>query len=175
MSAFTPSEIAQNETIFDLFQSRGIVLFKSRDLLSETIYMLKNDGYRVCNVDCGRRNGIQEIYHQILTGLNIDSPDDPHFGFFYDEISNIPFKGAKGKGIILVLMNFATIYKSHKKDASNVLHILADQHYFKLHEGNRFLTLVQSDDPRINKKIGLIGGFTPHWNRAEFFDKSREI
>jgi hypothetical protein len=55
--------------------------------------------------------------------------------------------------------------------------VLKSAHNQRRHmlSGNRLLTLIQSDDPELDVKIGRVGGFTSIWNRHEWLNKDRGL
>lgn len=176
MAPFTQSEINSNWPLYDLFQNGGVVLFKRRDYLSDTIFQLKEVNYQIKTINSLEHSSIEAILESIVKALVPIGPNtriNPNLDSFDDFLFDIEFKGKKG--VILVLDHFPTFYKMHRKQAITTINILAQHHRAHLLKGNRFLTIIQSDNPRIDEKIGLVGGYIPIWNRNEWFAKSRGL
>jgi hypothetical protein len=92
---------------------------------------------------------------------------------FTDFMSQINFDGCRG--VVVVLKAFHRFRQAFPEFAFHNLDIMADSHRSHMLLGNRLLTLVQSDDPRIDEQIGRIGGYKPIWNPAERMNKNRGL
>lgn len=73
------------------------------------------------------------------------------------------------------LARFHQFRKAWSESAFHILDILADNHRSHLLLRHRLLTLVKSDDPRLDEQICPIGGNPPRWNSGECFDKDRGL
>ncbi|MCC6606507.1 MAG: barstar family protein [Anaerolineae bacterium] len=173
MAAFTADEINKNWQLFDLFQNGGVVLFKRKDFLHEINRQFRKADYRVCDVKCSEYPDQGAMLIGILDALNI--PRYPHVNLdgFNDFLYQINFNNCTG--IVLILTNFHSFYNSNWKVAFQILDILAQNHRSHLLKGNRLLTIVQSDDPELDQKIGLVGGYLPIWNTFEWLKKDRGL
>ena len=174
MASFTTNEINQNWQLFDLFQNGGIVLFKRRDLLREARIQLEEAKYRVCEVDCSQYQVKELLLSKIIHTLEIPTYPEVNLDGFNDFLYELNFKNCTG--VVLILMNFHSFYKkSNHKVAFHILDILAHNHHSHLLRGNRLLTIAQSDDPRLDQKIGSVGGYLPIWNSSEWMKKTRGL
>jgi hypothetical protein len=173
LAAFTDDEIDQNWPIWDLFQNGGVVLFHSRDLLDEATGQLKSSGFRVHVVDCQMHMEEEPILKAIVDSLRIPRYANMTLDGFNDFVSQIAFDDYTG--VIVILVGFHHLQAACPERASHILDILADKHRSHLLMGNRLLTIVQSDDPRMDEKIGVIGGYKPMWNSSEWLNKDRGL
>lgn len=75
------------------------------------------------------------------------------------------------RGLILVFRNFDDLVDYNKDICEDLLEVVAVNSYRCLVNGQRFICLIQSKDPDLN--FEKIGGISPQWNSAEWFDKHR--
>ena len=173
MAAFTADEIDQDWPIWDLFQNGGVVLFRGADMLDGAIGRLQSSGYRVHVIDCQIHKEEEATLKAIVDSLKIPRYANMSLDGFNDFISQIEFDDVTG--VIIILVGFHYLHAACPKRAFYVLDILADNHRNHLLMGHRLLTLVQTDDPRMDEKIGVIGGYKPMWNSGEWFNRDRGL
>ena len=172
MAAFTEDEIRDHWRIWDLFQNGGVVLFRQREILDAACKRLEDGGYQLHCVDCPASNK-PDLLKSIVDSLAMPRYPSINLDVFNDFISQIEFSDLTG--VVISLTNFHDFRSSFPDDAFNILDILADNHRYQMLQGNRLLTLVQSDDPDIEQKIGKVGGYEPGWNSSEWLDTDRGI
>ncbi len=173
MAAFSDDEIAENPGVWDLFQNGGVVLFKEREILKLAAGQLASCGYVVHLVDCQDHHDEESILKAIVNALGIARYPNMCLDGFNDFISQIEF--SDWTGVIVVLLGFHRFRQACPESAFFILDIMADNHRSHLLLGNRLLTLVQSDDPRLDERIGKVGGYQPIWNSSEWFLESRGL
>ncbi len=166
MTSFTDIEIKQFPQIFDLFKNGGVVLYNRPELLIKMEEQLKNAGYLVHESNCEQKPQKESLLLEIVQSLPIPQfHPNVNLDGFNDYLRYLEF--SKHKGIVIIIKNFHLFYKSDRKWAYAIADIFAQQHRSHLLMGNRLLTILQSDDPRLDQKIGSIGGYEPRWNTVE--------
>lgn len=173
LAAFTEKEIEDQWPVWSLFQNGGVVLFFQTAILDDATENLTQNGYRVHNIDCQHQTDEQSTLLAIVDSLNIPRYQNIGLDGFNDFISQIDFDGCTG--VVIVLSAFHRFRQAFPECAFHILDIMADNHRSHLLVGNRLLTLVQSDDPRIDEQIGIIGGYKPIWNPSESMNKNRGL
>jgi len=171
LAPFTPAEIEAENSAWDLFQNGAIVLFRRPEILSERLSQLASAGYRTGVVECP---DLEEIELLSAMAHAVGAPRYPLMSLsaFSDSLSQIDFGSTAG--VVLALHGFHTVEQRFPETAHHILNILADNQRQHLLLGDRFLTLLQSNDPHLDQKIGLVGGFTPIWNHREWLNADRE-
>lgn len=173
LASFTEKEIEEQWPIWELFQNGGVVLFRDPAILDDVTSNLTRNGYRVRITDCDHWSDEQSTMLAIVDSLRIPRYQNIGLDGFNDYIRQIDFDG--GTGVVVALMAFHRFWQTFPKCAFHVLDMLADNHRSHMLLGKRLLTLVQSEDPRIDEQIGIIGGYRPNWNSAEWLRKSRGL
>jgi hypothetical protein len=115
----------------------------------------------------------QSLLFAIVDSLKISRYPNIGLDGFNDFISQIEFDCVTG--VIVVLTAFHQFRQTFPNSAYHILDIMADNHRSHMLLGNRLLTLVQSDDPRIDEQLGTIGGYKPIWNQAEWLNGNRDL
>ena len=173
LAAFTEDEIRNHWPIWDLFQNGGVVLFRQREILDAACKRLSDCGYQLHCVDCPTTSNKPDLLNSIVDSLAIPRYPSTNLDGFNDFISQIEFGDLTG--VVISLTGFHDFRSSFPDDAFHILDILADNHRYQMLKGNRLLTLVQSDDPQIEEKIGKVGGYKPIWNSSEWLNKDRGL
>ena len=155
---------------WELLRSGPIALFHKQNVLKDAIEWLREQGYSVAEVDCHSCCSEAAILRVILQSIGISVMEPTYQGFvdylYHHEI-------ADEGGFAFVLRGFEQFASADQEAAEAVLHAISLAAYGKLLFGKRFITLLQSDDPRIS--FNPIGGQSPVWNRREWSDASREV
>ncbi len=173
MASFSDEEIENNWVIWGLFQNGGVVLFRDQARLASTTEQLQSAGYRVHSFDCASCIDDESVLRGIVDDLEIERYAQINLDGFNDFISEIEFD--QDTGVILVLSGFHVLQERSPEFAAQLLNILAHNHRSHLLRGDRLLTIVQSEDPRIEEKIGIIGGYYPIWNPKEWLNVDRGL
>ncbi len=173
MAAFTESEIEAQGPDWQLFQNGGVVLFFQPAVLDDATKKLAQRGYLVQTIDCQYQLDEQSTLFAIVDSLKITRYEQIGLDGFNDFMSQIDFDGCTG--VVVVLKEFHRFRQAFPECAYHILDIMADNHRSHLLVGNRLLTLVQSDDPRIDEQVGTIGGYKPSWNPAEWMNENRGL
>ncbi len=173
LAAFTEKETEDQWQIWQLFQNGGVVLFHQQAVLDAATDELTQNGYRVYRIECQYHKDEDAVLCAIVDSLGIQRYQNIGLDGFNDFISQIDFDGCTG--VVVVLAAFQHFRQAFPERSFAILDIMADNHRSHLLFGNRLLTLVQSDDPRIDEQISAIGGYKPSWNPAEWMNKNRGL
>lgn len=173
MAAFSDDEIDDCINIWNLFQNGAVTLFRDRDRWTQILSDLRSHAYRTVIVDCSSCADESALLFSIVDALDIPRFPDINLDGFNDFMSQIDF--AADTGVAVCLDKYDVFYTQFPSTARSILDILADTHRHEMLVGNRLTTVVQSDDPSIDRSIGVIGGFTPQWNTAEWMNRDRGL
>lgn len=173
LASFTKREIEEQSPIWNLFQNGGVILFRKPAILNEATNNLTRNGYRVHAIDCSHCADEPSALFAIVDSLKIPRYQRIGLDGFNDLIRQIEFDGCTG--VVVVLIAFNRFWQAFPKYACHILDIMANHHRSQLLVGNRLLTLAQSEDPSIDEQIGIIGGYKPIWNSAEWLRKNRDL
>jgi hypothetical protein len=169
LASFTEQETED----LQLFQNGGVVLFYQQAILDGATDNLTSNGYQVHKIDCQQHTDKEAVLFAIVDSLKIPRCQGIGLDGFNDFMSEIDFDGCTG--VVVVLKAFHQFRQAFPECVFHILDIMAVNHRWHMLFGNRLLTLVQSDDPRINEQIGPIGGYNPVWNPAEMRNKNRGL
>lgn len=173
LAAFTEKEIEDQWPVWQLFQNGGVVLFNQQAILDDAADNLTLNGYQVHNIECQHHTYEEAVLFAVVDSLKIPRSENIGLDGFNDFMSQIDFDGCMG--VVVVLTAFHQFRQASPECAFHILDIMADNHRSHMLLGNRLITLVQSDDPRIDEQIGTIGGYKPIWNPAEWMNKNRGL
>jgi hypothetical protein len=173
LASFTEQEIVDQWPVFQLFQNGGVVLFYRQEILDDATDTLTLNGYQVHKIDCQQHSDKQALLFAIVDSLKITRYQGINLNGFNDFLAEIDFAGCTG--VVVVLKAFHEFRQAFPECARHILDIMAVNQRWHMLFGNRLLTLVQSDEPRIHEQIGQIGGCHPEWNWAERRNKSRGL
>lgn len=173
MAAFTDNEIDDDWSSWSLFQNGGVVLFHELACLDAATTQLRSSGYQLHLIDCNTTGTLETTLSAIVDSLMIPRFAKINLDGFNDFIADIDFGNLKG--VVIELLRIERLLTSSGSNATKMLDILAAHHRSHLLMGNRFLTVVQSNDPRIDEKIGVVGGYRPMWNPGECMNRDRRL
>lgn len=154
-----------------LLQNGPVSLYFRHDALDSDVAWLRDQGYRVEELDC-RAWADERAMHQAFAA-QLAFPD--YYGMNLDALSDCisDVEVPVDCGLVLVLDRFDSFASHHRKVAQTVLDILADNARRFLLFGRRLLVLVQSDDPRIS--FSPVGATAVSWNPKEWLDEDRGV
>lgn len=172
MAAFSEKEIQECQTIWNLFCHGSVMLFRSSQLWQQTIGLLQERSYRTVIVDCSQCADESSLLFGIVDGLQIPRYLRINLDSFNDFMRRIDFGNATG--VIICLNAFDPFHTRFPNTGKLLLDILSETHRRSILVGNRFATIVRSDDPNIDQLLGKIGGITPAWNSQEWKNSDRQ-
>ena len=178
MATFDAQEQKKETLDWRILRDGGIALYWRREYLDQDLEWFRKQNYQIYSFDCEKwaSGGMHADFQRTLSfpsyyGSNLDALDD-----CLEDLS-VPERG----GTVMVLNRLdafreshgATLLPSGRTEAEIVLDILARASRYFLLTSRRFLTLVQSDDPRI--QFDRLGGIAAIWNWRESLNKNRGL
>lgn len=166
---------------WQIIRDGGISLYWRPTYLSEDVNWLAAHGYHIYDFNCELWHSNEEMFSEISRVLRFSEWWGPNWGGnFYalaDCLSDMPIP--EDGGAALIFQRFDTylegpgseLIPSGRNRAEILLDVMARTSRCHLLTGCRFITLVQSDDPRI--RFGELGSVTAIWNRREWLEKNR--
>lgn len=135
-----------------ILQNGPIALFHKPAVLQETIVWLQQRGYVIAEADCSKAETGEDVLAVLCHALGF-APHSSLDGFNdYCWQVEVPDEA----GFVLVLRHFNRV---DRRLATDLLDILAGTSWSKLLLGQRFFTLVQTDDPKLD--FPPLGGHAP--------------
>ena len=169
MAAFRNYPAEWQRLDWRLLQNSPVTLYFKREVLDGDLSWFRSEGYRVLSLRAGACASLEALL--IALGELLSFPD--YFGrnlnAFDDCLSEVEVPDAGG--LVLVLDEFAPFVASFRDEAQTVLDICAIQSRRFLMTGQRFLVLVQSDDPAL--ALEPVGASPVLWNPREWLNASR--
>ena len=178
MAVFDAPEQSKEALDWVILRDGGIALYWQRQYLEEDLEWFRQQNYQLFSFNCEKwtPGGMHADLQRTLCfpsyyGHNLDALHD-----CLEDLS-VPERG----GTVIVLNRFdsfnkgsgASLLPSGRHEAEIVLDIFARASRYFLLTGKRFLTLVQSDDPRI--EFERLGGVAAIWNWREWLNKNRGL
>jgi hypothetical protein len=179
MAPFTQLDEHEQRLDWTILRDGSIALYWRREIFDEDIQWFGQQNYNVISFDCERWVSSAEMhadFHKTLTfpahyGRNMDALNDC--------IDDLPVPDVGGVAIALSRFDAyakgpgAAPITSGRPESEIVLDIFARASRFFLLTGRRLLTLVQTDDPRIQfDTLSCVGAV---WNWREWQHKNRGL
>jgi hypothetical protein len=178
MVAFRQDE--EDRLDWQILRDGSISAYRNSICLGEDVEWLRRNDYEVYPFDCSTWTSESAMHDDLAQRLSFPAYYGSNFDAFNDCIKNdLPVPDAGG--ITLILNRFdlfvagagATQWPSSKTGAQILLDILAGASRYYLLTGRRFMTLIQSDDPKL--RMEKLGCSHLSWNRREWLNKSRGL
>lgn len=178
MPAFDTEEQKKEALDWVILRDGGIALYWRREYLDQDVEWFRQQNYQIYSSNCEEwaSGGMHTDFQKTLSfpsyyGSNLDALHD-----CLEDLA-VPERG----GTVMVLHRFAAFHKgrgaallpSGRAEAGIVLDISAHASRYFLVTSRRFLTLVQSNDPRI--QFDRLGDIAATWNRREWLNKNRGL
>ncbi|PRY11581.1 barstar (barnase inhibitor) [Pontibacter ummariensis] len=141
-------------------------LYSKPDFLVVDVSWLRQRRYRVLEFDCATWADEQAMHTDLKQRFRFDESYGNNLDALRDGLADYNVFGA---GLAVVLHHFD---KVEKETGQAVLDVLAENARFHLLLGERVLTLVQVDDPKVNYKP--VGGMPIAWNPQEWSNNKTE-
>jgi RNAse (barnase) inhibitor barstar len=150
-----------------ILQNGWSCLYWQQSILDIDIDWFKKENYNIVDFDCSHWTDTNQIHSDLKK--NLDFPDyyGGNLNALNDCLSELEINRT---GLVIVFRHFHIV---GKEMAHSLLDVFARNS--RLHNlfGNRFLTLVQVDNP--NYQIDPVGSCAVLWNGAEWMDSKRGI
>jgi hypothetical protein len=178
MVAFRQDE--ENRLDWQIMRDGSVTAYRNTIYLREDVEWLRRNGYEVYSFECPGWTSESAMHDDLAEILAFPAYYGKNFDALNDCIQNdlpVPDEG----GVALIFIRFdlfaagagATEWPSSKTGAQMLLDILARASRHYLLTGRRFMTLVQSEDPRL--RMESLGCSHLSWNRREWLNKSRGL
>jgi RNAse (barnase) inhibitor barstar len=179
MIAFSREPSEWQRLDWHLFQNGAIVLYFRPATLLEDIQWLQAHRYSVFEFRCEKWQSEQFVHEDFRRVLGFPGCYGSNFDALNDCLSDISIP--EDGGVALVFHHFDAYSKAagakrtpvDRTHAEVILDIVADCSRFFLLTGQRFVALVQSDDPTI--RFERLGCVDATWNPREWPNKNRGL
>ncbi len=141
------------------------------DLLNKDLEWYRDAGYKVYQLDAEKWYTIEDLHSACHEVFQFPGYYGRNWGAFDDVISEID-TGENGNVLICVL-NYDSWHKMDSGNSQTFLDIMSDQTYSNLVGGRRFITLIQSSNPKFN--VRDVGAKSVYWNWVEWDDRDRGV
>lgn len=179
MAAFVQQDRYGDRLDWKILCDGSIALYWRREFLDEDIHWLRQQNYQVFSFDCERWASREEMHADFQRALKFPDYYGKNLDALNDCLRDLSVPDAGGIGLALTRFDAyakgpgAEILGSGRPEAEIVLDILAGVSRYFLLTGRRFLTLTQTDDPRV--RFDNLGGVATIWNRREWLNKNRGL
>jgi hypothetical protein len=178
MAAFDAQDQTKEALDWVVLRDGGIALYLRREYLDEDLERFRQQNYHLYSFNCENwtSGGMHADFERTLSfpsdyGRNLDA--------LWDCLQDLPVP--QRGGTVIVLNRFDAFQKCHggaplpsgRAEGEIVLDILARTSRHFLLTGRRFLTLLQSDDPRLH--VEGLAGVAATWNWRERPNKNRGL
>lgn len=169
MASFTEEEIHQHALDWAILRDGGIWLYSRPELLREDLDWLVARHYNVKEFDTSSWHSEVQMHDELSSVLGFPA----HYGRNLDALSECMSEdlAVPDAGGVAVCFRHFDQFASRVTCAHAVLNILAGTSREHMLRGRRFLTLVQSDDPRVT--FNGLGCTSAQWNRHEWLFSNR--
>jgi methionine synthase II (cobalamin-independent) len=157
---------------FALTHDGFVTLFHSRELLAEELRWLRDANYRVIELDAAAWATPADLYDEFAVVFSFPDYFGRNHHALRDCLRDVQIH-PDATGVVLALHGYDAFARAYPDDANFLLDILETQAREQKMFGERWLVLVQSDDPRLS--LEPIGAYVPRWNHREFRDSSRGL
>ncbi len=148
-----------------------IAKYYDHELLKKDISWYHQVGYKIYELEASKWYTIDDFHSDIHEVFNFPSYYGRNWGAFDDVISEID--SGKIGNILICVKGFDSWYRRDNGNAQIFLDIMSDQTFSALINGKKFITLIQSENPRLN--VRDVGAKKVYWNWGEWEDKSRGV
>ncbi len=169
MAAFHPDEWQKFD--YQLLRNSPVILYYRLEVLDQVLLQLKTEGYAIDELDCSTWKSESDFHREIALGLEFPDYYGQNLNAFNDCMRDIEVPDLGGR--IIVLRKFDLFALHEPEVAQIILDILARSSWRFLLVGQRLMTFVQSDDPRI--AFNQVGSHPVKWNPQEWLNKNRGL
>jgi len=161
VAVFRPEDC--NRLDFEILAESGVALYYQYEVLGEDLAWFALERYEVIQFDEEALDTLDGFHFEARLKLGFPEDYQPSFDDLREALSEmrVPVEG----GTALVLPGAHRLAQDDQAGFANLLGVMADlSHEFML-TGQRFLTLVQSDDGELD--VGTVGSRRVLWNPRE--------
>jgi hypothetical protein len=159
-----------------LLGSGPVTLFFQAAVLDDIVSELRDSDYHVVELDASRWLTVKDMYWDFARVFRFehDHADPQGFGECLAE-SLCGQYGAfdDTNGVAIVMTGYDQFARDFPDTAHSILDVIADRSRGALLNGDHFVCLLQSDDPRL--ELPTIGAIPVRWNDAEWLNTQRGV
>jgi len=169
----------ENALDYVAIRDGGITIYRNLEYLEEDVQWLQDRNYRIHKVHCANWVSENGMHESLQTALSFPDYYGKNFDALDEVISDLEVPDDGGVALVLTSYDLyancqgALPAGSGMKQSEIVLDILSRASHTFLLTGKRFLTLIQSDSPRMHYE--KLGGHAPMWNWREWLHKNRGL
>lgn len=171
MAAFSTDQSEWDRLDFSLLQNSPVALYFRQEVLDEDTASLRREGYQIEKFDCTGWHAESNFHTDISARLAFPDYYGRNLDAFNECIGDIEVPDAGGRAI--VFCRYDMFVRSEPRVAQLILDIMACASRHHLLFGRRLLTMVQSNDPRID--FQPVGARPVSWNPREWLNKNRGL
>jgi len=171
MAAFSTDPSEWQRLDLRLLRNSPVALYFRTEVLNEDVGWLRSEGYHIDELDCTGWRAEPDFHADIAARLAFPDYYGGNLNAFNDCIGDIEVSNSGGRAI--VFRRFDAFAQRQPRVAQSILDIMASASWHSLLFGRRLLTIVQSDDPRIDFEV--VGAYSVMWNPREWLNKNRGL
>ena len=178
MAAFDAQDQTQETLDWIILRDGGIALYLRREYLDEDLEWFRQQSYELYSFNCEKWT-LSGMHADFERTLNFPSYYGSNLDALWDCLQDLSVPQRGGTVIVLNRLDAfqkglgAAVLPSGRAEGEIVLDILARTSRHFLLTGRRFLTLVQSDDPRLH--VEGLAGVATIWNWRELQNENRGL
>ena len=157
-----------NERDFEILRDGPICKYFRNKFLDEDIIWFSNNNFEVIEMNAQNWNR-KNAHHNLKVALNFPDYYGENLNAFNDCLGDLYNK--RYKGLILVFRHFDNFVEEDRNFAEGILDIISHQSRIWLLTGQKLIGLIQSNNPDLD--FPELGGISPSWNSAEWYNSSR--
>lgn len=170
MAAFLDDPTERERLDWRLLLDGHLVLYHRAAVLANDLAWFADAGYVIHRLACGAWRSVDDLHADVARTLGFPDYYGRNLDAFNDCVGDLPVPVDAG-GMVLVCTGFDAFLGRERRIAIAMLDILAVQGRCYLMTGQRFLVLLQSDDPTL--AFDPVGAQHVTWNPREWLDADR--
>lgn len=171
MAIFKSAEINSSRLDWKILQNTAICLYYQLNVLEDDLSWFKKNNFLVYTFDCSQWRSVNDFHDDVNRQFKFPDYYGRNLDAFNDCLSDIEISGESG--MVIVFSKFDHFYRKFSNIAYSILNIIATNSRYFLLTGQKLITLVQSEDPRI--EIAPVGACPVMWNQKEWLNKNRGL
>ncbi|MFY9224479.1 MAG: barstar family protein [Blastocatellia bacterium] len=174
MSVFSYEQMNTGRKDLELLLYGTIILYHNVLIMGQDVADLKDLNYKIVEFDCRNWTTKNKMHKQVKELLEFPDYYGKNLDALVDCLRHDVIINEKG-GLCILLKNFEIFKDKFSEYSQSFLNVLAYiSHYHQLF-GKILLTLVHSNNPKIDSTLAPVGAFTIYWNPKEFLDSTRGL
>ncbi len=158
-----------NQRDIEILRRGPICKYHNNGILNEDFSWFSDHNFEVIDMDCRTWNK-NNFHKKIKEAMFFPDYYGENLNAFIDCLGDM-FNNSY-RGLVLIFRNFDRLVEEHRPSAEGILDCIAWTSREWLVEGHKLICLIQSSDPDL--QFPKLGGISPDWNGAEWFDANRK-